>query len=113
MTNLFTYGSLMCKDIMLQVSEENPKYEKALLHGFFCSKIHRETYPGIFRDGEHTVDGIIYYDISPEALTKLDNFEGEYYQRTEITVRCSSSIEMPAATYVIKAQYHHLLNGQA
>ncbi|MFT5726825.1 MAG: gamma-glutamylcyclotransferase (GGCT)/AIG2-like uncharacterized protein YtfP [Desulforhopalus sp.] len=112
MTNLFTYGSLMCDDIMLHVSGERPSHQKARLNGFFCSQIHGETYPGIYSDVEHNVEGVLYFDVSQSALARLDCFEGEYYQRNEITVLCSSQGKILATAYIIKPQYSHLLTGK-
>ena len=112
MTNLFTYGSLMCDDIMLQVSGTKPSHQKARLNGFFCSQIHGETYPGIHPDVQHIVEGVLYFDVNQSALARLDSFEGEYYQRNEITVICSPQTEISATTYIIKPQYNHLLTGK-
>lgn len=113
MTNLFTYGSLMCDDIMLQVSGVQPKHQKARLIGFFCSQIQGETYPGIHPAAEHYVEGVLYFDVCESAIAKLDTFEGEYYERNEITVLCSSEGEIAATAYIIKAQYNHLLTGKS
>lgn len=112
MTNLFTYGSLMCDNIMCQVSGEKPKHQKAFLNDFFCSQIHGETYPGICLYSGHRVEGVLYYDVSQSALARLDSFEGEYYKRKEITAHCPPHKEIPAAAYVIKPQYTHLLTGK-
>jgi len=113
MTNLFTYGSLMCDDIMLQVSGEQPKRQQARLIGFFCSTIHGETYPGISPAAEHIVEGVLYFDVGRSAIERLDAFEGEYYKRSDITVLCSPQGEIAATAYIIKAQYNHLLTGKS
>lgn len=113
MTNLFTYGSLMCDDIMLQVSGEQSRQQKARLIGFFCSQILGETYPGIRPDSKHIVEGVLYFDLSDKALAKLDIFECEYYERNEITVLCSPQGEIQAASYIIRPEYSNLLTGKA
>lgn len=102
----------MCDDIMLHVSGERPSHQKARLNGFFCSKLHGETYPGIYADVEHSVEGVLYFDVSQSALARLDRFEGDYYQRNEITVLCSSQGKILATTYIIKPQYSNLLTGK-
>lgn len=110
MTNLFTYGSLMCDDIMLHVSGQMVTHQKAHLNDFFCSQIHGERYPGITQAVGQRVEGVLYFNLNHEALIKLDSFEGEYYERQEITVHCSQG-EIGATAYIIKPQYHHLLTG--
>lgn len=102
----------MCDDIMLQVSGTKPRHQKARLNGFFCSQIHRETYPGISPGVEHIVEGVLYFDVNHSALARLDSFEGEYYLRNKITVICSPQTEISATAYIIKPQYNHLLTGK-
>ena len=111
MTNLFTYGSLMCEDIMLHVSGEKVAYQKARLNDFFCSQIHGETYPGITPAKGEIVEGVLYFDLSLNAFAKLDTFEGEYYERKKIAVHCSSQDLIAATAYIIKPQYNQLLTG--
>ena len=86
MINLFTYGSLMCGDIMFKAAGCKLQYSQALLSNFFRSKIHNEEYPGIIPKPGCTVAGVIYFDLSPEAIKRLDLFEGELYERREEVV---------------------------
>lgn len=113
MTNLFTYGSLMCGDIMVQVSGQQPSQQTAYLDDYFCSKIHLETYPGIAPSVDNRVKGVLYFDIAPEALMRLDTFEGEYYERKEVTVQTEALGLVKAMAYIIKPQYKHLMTGTA
>lgn len=111
MINLFTYGSLMCGDIMHQVSGEKNLYFPAQLKNYFCSCIKNEPYPGMHPSPGQTISGIVYVDLSSEALVRLDHFEGEYYERREVTVECLEIGTTPAFGYVVKPQYRHILTG--
>lgn len=112
MTHLFTYGSLMCKDIMKMVSGQESLQKKARLDGFFRSQIVDETYPGIFPQTNRYVKGMIYFDLTQTALARLDAFEGEYYIRSQIHINCDEMGVIPAAAYIIKPSYQHLLTGK-
>lgn len=109
MTHLFTYGSLMCSDIMSKVIGCQAEYTEATLSNFSRRSIRNEEYPGITPHSGTIVSGILYLDLSAQAIQQLDIFEGELYRRQTVTVRAEQQGQMEAMTYVIKPQYLHLL----
>ena len=109
MTNLFTYGSLMCSDIMTRVAGCHADCIQATLHNFFRAKIHHEEYPGIVSQQNRMVTGVLYFDLSARAIHRLDLFEGEAYNRQEVEVVTKDTRRTTAMTYVITPEYRHLL----
>ncbi|WP_255580638.1 gamma-glutamylcyclotransferase family protein [Desulfopila sp. IMCC35006] len=109
MIHLFTYGSLMCSDIMYRVAGCKTGFTQASLYNFFRSKIAGREYPGIIPQQGAMVPGVLYFDISAEALERLDIFEGEMYQRQEVEVINDTHDSVTAMTYIIKPQYRGLL----
>ncbi len=109
MTNLFTYGSLMCSDIMFRVAGGKTDSTQATLNNFFRSKMHNEEYPGIIARPKATVPGVLYFHLSAEAIQRLDDFEGEMYQRQQVEVIAEDFVLVTAMTYVIKDRYRHFL----
>ena len=109
MINLFTYGSLMCSDIMSRVAGCKTDCTQASLNNFFRSKIQSREYPGIIPQQGARVPGVLYFDISAEALERLDVFEGEMYQRQEVEVINDKNDSVTAMTYIIKPQYRDIL----
>ena len=59
------------------------------------------------------VKGVLYFNVDPTALMRLDNFEGEYYERSEVSVQTESNTIVSAMTYIIKPQYRQLMTGTA
>ncbi|MGB3211458.1 MAG: gamma-glutamylcyclotransferase family protein [Desulforhopalus sp.] len=112
MHNLFTYGSLMCNDIMSTVAACQNSTCQATLNDFFRSKIREEEYPGIVPQPGSVVDGVLYLDLCDDAIKRLDVFEGELYQRQEVTVITEEGSTVAAMTYVIKPRYRELLTDQ-
>jgi len=112
MINLFTYGSLMCSDIMYKVAGCRFESDQAILNDFYRSKIQNEEYPGIVPQSGSKVSGVLYLALSPEALQRLDLFEGELYQRQEVGVLSENHGRVRAMTYVIKPGYGDLLTGE-
>jgi len=101
----------MLPEIWFEVTRENNSYSKALLDGFFRSKLKGEVYPGIYRKIGRSVDGLIYYDVSPFAIEKLDIFEGERYQRIKINVTVNRH-SFQAETYELSTAYHYLITDE-
>lgn len=113
MISLFTYGSLMFSDIMFKVANCQPECTEAVLKDFFCSKIHGEEYPGILFHPGAKVTGILYWHLPPEAIRRLDAFEGEKYIRQDVEVIGENIGQTRAMTYVIKPECSHFLTGEA
>ena len=115
MQNLFTYGSLMCSDIMFQVAGCRADCIPATLKDFKRSRIRGEEYPGIVAQPGVEVEGVLYLDLPPGAIERLDSFEGEQYARQEVQVLTQQSEPCPVAAmaYVIKPEYRELLTGEA
>lgn len=105
----FTYGTLMCPDIMSAVSGCNVTGEPATLAGFSRRAVRDEDYPGIRPDANASVEGVLYRDIDKGALARLDAFEGEQYRRETVVVALAGGSRITADTYVIKAEHADLL----
>jgi gamma-glutamylcyclotransferase (GGCT)/AIG2-like uncharacterized protein YtfP len=112
MLNLFTYGSLMCSDIMFKVTGCQVDCSQATLGNFFRAKIQEREYPAIVPRPGALVSGVLYFDLPPEAINKLDVFEGEIYRRQEVDVVTDNHRTMKAMTYVIKPRYRDLLTDE-
>ena len=108
--HLFTYGSLMCADIMQRVAGCRAQSTEAALRDFFRSAIHREDYPGIVPRPGATVAGVLYLNQPTEAVRRLDVFEGELYERREVEVVSPEYGACAAMAYVIKDCYRDRLN---
>lgn len=108
--NLLAYGTLMAPDIMKEVSGGVWGSIPVILEGYRRYGIRGEQYPGIVRADEGQVEGVLYLDVSPEAITRLDLFEGKTYSREPVRVlQKSEGIPFEAMTYVVKPEFVHLL----
>jgi len=61
-SDLFTYGSLMCADIMAQVAGAQLQSSPAVLNGYRRYLVRGEQYPGIVADADGQVAGIVYHN---------------------------------------------------
>ncbi len=109
MNALFTYGSLMCEDIMFRVAGDCEVAGEAVLDGFRCLAVCNEEYPAIAPCENAATRGVLYRAIAADGWRKLDDFEGEMYERRSVTVRLISGETVSADTYVFRVEFHHLL----
>lgn len=108
-SDLFTYGSLMCADIMAEVSGARLGCTPAELAGYCRFLVKNEQYPGVVPTQNGRVAGVVYHDISHNGWSRLDRFEGEMYDRIPVTVRYKNNIEARVYCYVFRPEFHHRL----
>lgn len=110
MENLFAYGSLMCDDIMLEVSGCETSCVNGTLKGYCRRSVKGEYYPAIVPDVESNVDGVVYLNLPDSAWERLDSFEGEMYSREPVRIAVNNKEIINAATYVLKPKFKDRLD---
>ncbi len=105
MNHLFAYGTLMCADIMEDVSRSRPASIPATLNGFSRRAVQGEHYPGVIPDPDGQVEGVVYRSVPPTAWERLDRFEGAMYARQTVQVELVDGAELPADVYVVRPEF--------
>ncbi len=98
--NLFAYGSLRNPAFIESITGETHEGELAVLHGYKKFYTHLG-FPFIVPYPEGSVRGKCYFNLSQEALRKIDHFEceGTLYDRKELIVTVRGR-QVPAQAYV-------------
>jgi gamma-glutamylcyclotransferase (GGCT)/AIG2-like uncharacterized protein YtfP len=110
MHKLFTYGSLMCEDIMSAVVGGPLPCQPAILPDFQRLTMKDEQYPGVVPLSGGRVEGIVYQGIEEQGWNRLDRFEGEIYSRNRVVIRYPEDDgEETVCCYVVKPEYRQLL----
>lgn len=99
-THVFTYGSLMFLQVWQRVVRGTYRSARARLDGHARFEIDNETYPGVIPQAGASVDGLLYFDVSPQDLAALDAFEGSEYRRDEVRVSLESGETVDAGVYL-------------
>ena len=84
--NLFTYGSLMFPEVWERVTGLCGAGQPALLADHAARRIRGQTYPALVKTAGESTEGVLYADVSPEAVARLDAFEGHFYERIMVAV---------------------------
>jgi gamma-glutamylcyclotransferase (GGCT)/AIG2-like uncharacterized protein YtfP len=110
MRHLFAYGTLMCDDIMAEVSGGHLSPVPATLRGYRRRRVKGEHYPALVPDAEGYVEGVVYRNVPQSAWARLDRFEGEMYSRKIVQVALTDETAVTAATYVVRADFMDCLD---
>ena len=107
---VFTYGSLMCHDIMSRVCGESVQGEAARLADYARHPLRGETYPGLVAFPGGQVTGRLYHLLDESrVLSRLDAFEGEMYARHRVCVNPVGGGQVEAWCYILEQVYCDLL----
>lgn len=68
-----------------------------------------EPYPALIPQSGTSIEGILYADITTTAWRRLDDFEGDMYERKQVTVVLFDGSSQSAHTYVLRKDYFDLL----
>lgn len=107
--SVFAYGTLQFPEVMkLVIGLDLPSFP-ARLNGYQCLKIKNRTYPGIVKNPNQFIDGILYKEVGDHALKLLDQFEDVLYERSLVDLEGETE---QAFVYLIKDQYKNRLTDE-
>ena len=109
--HLFAYGTLMCAELMQEISGCTPPTSvPATLQGYTRRAVKGLSYPGIFPDAGGLVQGCLYQDLPDSAWAPLDRFEGEMYARRQVQAALEDGNPLLAQVYVVRPEFLHRLD---
>jgi len=107
-TNLFVYGALMYDEVWSRIVAGEFRKISGHISGYRRMAVRGEEYPGIVR-GEGVVSGRIWLGLDKVNLARLDEFEGEYYERIPAIAADPTGKTLDVHLYRIKNQFLNLL----
>lgn len=108
MTDVFTYGSLTIGRVMQVVTGRLFDEQPARLTGYARYALRGETYPGLVEEPGAATDGVLWREVDDDSLRRLDEFEGDWYERRRVDVHAGADgATVSAETYVLVRAQHH------
>ena len=111
--HIFTYGSLMIPSVMEAVTGSRFASRNAILHGYARFSLKGATYPGVIPQQGATTNGVLYLDVDPASVARLDAFEGAFYDRVGVEVETAEAGRLTAQVYVVATPHRHRLSSAA
>ncbi|MER2490432.1 gamma-glutamylcyclotransferase family protein [Catenovulum sediminis] len=110
--HVFTYGSLMYSEVWQRVVSEKYQSETARIYGFCRKKVVNEHYPVLKLQDNAICQGRLYLNVTLTDIHRLDDFEGEYYDRVTRLVSLSNGHQVKAQVYLLNSQFSHICSHQ-
>lgn len=113
--NLFVYGTLLVPKIWNIVSDfPSPESEEAQLPGYSIYRVEDGDFPGVIEtpDSTEPVRGLVMLNISPEAMQRLDDYEGSFYVRNLVEVTTEKGDKVQAYVYAIPQELAYILSDE-
>jgi gamma-glutamylcyclotransferase (GGCT)/AIG2-like uncharacterized protein YtfP len=106
--DLYTYGTLQVAAIIEQIVGRPLPGVPARLEGYSRYRVKGRVYPAIVEATGGEVSGMLYAGLDASELDRLDLYEGDLYERRDVSVWVGP-VAKRAATYVLRpALRHHL-----
>lgn len=101
---LFTYGTLMCPEVLTAVAGATGAPRPARLSGYARRRVRGAVWPGILPRPGASVEGVLWSGLGAAALARLDRYEGAAFRREAVVVATVEG-EVPAQAYVLAARH--------
>ena len=100
--HVFTYGTLMFPEVWKAVVGREYASVGGTAKGYAIFRVRDAVFPGIIAASERdAVHGVVYLDVDPESVARLDLFEDDFYQRETLQIDCDNDKRRPAEAYVV------------
>jgi gamma-glutamylcyclotransferase (GGCT)/AIG2-like uncharacterized protein YtfP len=109
--HLYTYGTLQVAAIIERIVGRALAGEPARLEGYARFRVKGRVYPAIVEAAGCEVPGVLYAGLEAAELDRLDFYEGDLYERREVSVWAGAGVQR-AATYVLRSELRHELSDE-
>jgi gamma-glutamylcyclotransferase (GGCT)/AIG2-like uncharacterized protein YtfP len=111
--HVFTYGTLMFPEVWRAVVGKSFATVEGLAPGFAIYRVCDAVFPGIIAGSEaDAVSGVVYLDVEPTSVARLDRFEDDFYNRESLWIECADGQPRQADAYVVPAVNRNVLTDQ-
>ena len=111
--HVFTYGTLMFPEICQAVVVRSFESVEGTAMGYAIFRVSNAVFPGITPAGDNDrVHGVVYLNVDETAVSRLDLFEDDFYERQTLRVQCADGENRAAEAYVVPPQNRHVLTGE-
>jgi gamma-glutamylcyclotransferase (GGCT)/AIG2-like uncharacterized protein YtfP len=111
--HVFTYGTLMFPEVWQAVVGREFATVQATASGYAIFRVRDAVFPGIIAAGERdTVRGVVYLEVDPASIARLDLFEDDFYRRESLWLTCADGERRAAEAYVVPVENRRVLTNE-
>jgi gamma-glutamylcyclotransferase (GGCT)/AIG2-like uncharacterized protein YtfP len=106
---LFAYGTLMFPAVIKSVIGRIPDSRSAVIKGYRRLEVAGESFPGLIKENDESVEGLVFVDITRDEWERLTAFEDGFYELQKVTVDCLGT-NVSALAYIVPPSRKSLLS---
>jgi gamma-glutamylcyclotransferase (GGCT)/AIG2-like uncharacterized protein YtfP len=106
---LFAYGTLMFAAVIKSVIGRVPDNCSAVIKGYRRLEVAGESFPGLVKENDESVEGLVYVNLTRDEWERLTAFEDEFYELQEVAVDCFGG-EVNALAFVVPPSRRSVLS---
>jgi gamma-glutamylcyclotransferase (GGCT)/AIG2-like uncharacterized protein YtfP len=111
--HVFTYGTLMFPEVWQAVVGREFATVQATASGYAIYRVRDAVFPGIIAAGERDmVRGVVYLEVDPASIARLDLFEDDFYCRESLWLTCADGERRAAEAYVVPEENRRVLTNE-
>jgi hypothetical protein len=110
--NVFVSGPLMFRDLIKAVTGKVFTVESGVLHGYAQFTIKDEGQSAMIPFPDRMVEGVVYLDVDDDSLARIDAFQGNRFEREEVTVEAENGEWLEASAYCLKQRRRKILSAE-
>jgi gamma-glutamylcyclotransferase (GGCT)/AIG2-like uncharacterized protein YtfP len=111
--HVFTYGTLMFPEVWQAVVGRQFATVRATAFGYAIYRVRDAVFPGIIAaDQSDRVRGVVYLDVDPSSIRRLDVFEDDFYRRLTLQLACDDGQRRSADAYVVPNENRNILTNE-
>jgi gamma-glutamylcyclotransferase (GGCT)/AIG2-like uncharacterized protein YtfP len=108
--HVFTYGTLMFPEVWHLVVGRPFASVPGIVSGFATYRVANAVFPGLLATtSSDSVRGVLYLDVDAAAITRLDQFEDDFYRRITVQVKCDDDRISDAEAYIVPPEKRGVL----
>lgn len=111
--NLFVSGVLVFPEAMAAVVGKRCPFREGLVRGYAGLKLKQSNDAALIPFPDVCAEGVVYSDLSDDAVRRLDHFTGPLFHRVEVNVETPGEQWVEAEAYVLKLREKKLLTAHA
>lgn len=110
--NVFVSGPLMFRDLIKAVTGKVFTVESGVLHGYAQFTIKDKGQSAMIPFPDRMVEGVVYLDVDDDSLARIDAFQGNRFEREDVTVEAENGEWLEASAYCLKLRRRKILSAE-
>lgn len=110
--NVFVYGPLMLREVIGAVAGCEPVRRSGELHGYRQLRLLEQSQAGLIPFPDSATEGVLYMGVEEAILRRMDEFQGELFQRGEVNIQTDDGEWVEAETHLFRLRERKRLSAK-